>query len=61
MTWHSKESDLQPWMVRALEEAYQQRERPRCSREDFRDGFLSALVSINSKSSFLPDRWEAGE
>jgi hypothetical protein len=58
MTWHPREEDLAPWMRRALEEAYEQRERPRCSRDDFRDGFLSALRVLRSRSSFLPDRFE---
>lgn len=53
MTWHPKEDDLAPFMARALEDAYQQRERPKCSRDDFRDGFLSALVYLRSRSSFL--------
>lgn len=52
------ENDLQPWMQRELERAYQDRERPKCSREDFADGFIAALVALRSKSAFLPGRME---
>lgn len=53
------EDDLTPWARRSLDEAYAERERPRCSREDFADGFIAALRSIGSRSSFLPGRLEA--
>lgn len=46
------ENDLQPWAQRDLERAYETRERPRCSREDFADGFIAGLVSARSWSSF---------
>jgi hypothetical protein len=58
MSWRPREDDLAPWTRRALEEAYQQRERPKCSRDDFRDGFLAALVFLRARSSFDPGRWD---
>lgn len=57
-TWRAREDDLTSWERRNLEDAYQGRERPRCSREDFADGYLSALVALRSRSSFLPGRWQ---
>lgn len=59
MSWHPKETDLTAYMAGRLEEAYQNRERPRCSRDDFMDGFLAAMTVLMSKSSFRPGRWEA--
>jgi hypothetical protein len=53
------EDDLAPWARRSLEDAYAERERPRCSREDFADGFIAALRALGSRSSFLPGRLEA--
>jgi hypothetical protein len=52
MTWHPSEDDLQIWAKNALEDAYQQRHRPKCSREDFADGWMAALVHLRSRSSF---------
>jgi hypothetical protein len=52
------EDDLQPWVRRELERAYEQRERPKCSREDFADGYIAALRALRSTSSFLPGRLE---
>ena len=46
--------DLQPWVARAFEDAYQHRPRERASREDMAYGFLSALVYLRSVSSFKP-------
>lgn len=59
--WYPKAEDLTPYMHQVLESAYEERERPRCSRDDFFDGFLSALRVLRSRSSFLPGRWEAEE
>jgi hypothetical protein len=50
------ENDLAPWARRELEAAYAARERARCSREDFADGFIAALRSLHSTSAFLPGR-----
>jgi hypothetical protein len=52
------EDDLAPWARRELDAAYEARERPRCSREDFADGFIAALRALHSKSAFLPGRYE---
>lgn len=59
--WHPTEDDLQIWTKNALEDAYQQRERPRCSRDDFRDGFISALIYLRSRSSFMEGLKDEGE
>lgn len=50
--WYPAEDDLQVWARNALEDAYQQRQRPKCSREDFADGWIAALVYLRSRSSF---------
>lgn len=46
------EDDLADWARRDLEAAYGSRERPRCSREDFADGFIAALIALRSRSAF---------
>jgi len=51
------EDDLTPRMQRFLERAYEARERAKCSREDFADGYVAALIDLRSKSSFRPGRW----
>lgn len=56
--WRPRETDLTTYMQGQLEKAYQQRERPRCSRDDFADGFMAALVLLRSKSSFKEGRFE---
>lgn len=56
--WHPKESDLNRYMHGEMEAAYQQRERPQCSRADFFDGFLAALRVLRSSSSFKPGQFE---
>lgn len=53
------EQDLAPWARRELDASYLDRERPRCSREDFADGFIAALIALKSKSAFLPGRLAA--
>lgn len=58
MPWFPRDGDLTDYMRGQLEAAYQQRERPKCSRDDFTDGFLSALRLLRSKSSFRPGRFE---
>jgi hypothetical protein len=55
--WHPKPEDLTPYMHQVMESAYEERERPRCSRDDFFDGYLAALRVLRSKSSFQPDHW----
>lgn len=52
------EDDLEPWAKRDLDKAYETRERPRCSREDFADGYIAALVTLRAKSQFKPGRLE---
>jgi hypothetical protein len=52
------EHDLEPWERRALEQAYQERERKQASREDFAAGWIAALVAHRSTSGFLPGRLE---
>jgi len=52
--WFPKETDLASHSGRALEQAYRERERPKCSRDDFADGWLAALRWLNSRSSFKP-------
>lgn len=52
------ENDLEPWAQRALDKAYETRERPRCSREDFADGFIAGLVAVKARSMFKPGRME---
>lgn len=52
------EVDLEPWAKRALDQAYETRERPRCSREDFADGFIAALVAVKARSMFKPGSLE---
>lgn len=50
------EADLTQRMQRMLERAYRERDRSRCSREDFADGYIAALVDLRSRSSFLHGR-----
>ena len=52
------ESDLEPWAKRDLDKAYETRERPRCSREDFADGWIAALIDLRSWSSFIAGKPE---
>ena len=52
------ENDLEAWAKRALDQAYETRERPRCSREDFADGFIAALVGLKARSMFKPGSLE---
>lgn len=56
--WHPDERDLTTYMHGQIESAYQQRGRPKCSREDFFDGYMAALRDLRSRSSFKPDRFE---
>lgn len=56
--WHPKPDDLTPYMLQVMEQSYTERERPKCSRDDFHDGFLAALRVMRSRSSFKADRWE---
>lgn len=53
--------DLAPWMQRAAEAAYERRVRKQTSREDFFDGYVSALRDIGSISSFKPGRFEPND
>lgn len=56
--WHPKEADLSRYAHGMMEAAYRQRDRPKCSREDFFDGYLAALRDLRSSSSFVPGRFE---
>jgi len=56
--WHPLDSDLTSYMAGQMESSYQQRERPKCSRDDFQDGYLAALRDLRSRSSFRPGRFE---
>lgn len=56
--WHPDESDLAPHARGRMEASYRDRERPQCSRDDFRAGYLAALRDLRSRSSFLPGRFE---
>lgn len=51
------EDDLTPRMRKMLDESYRTRERAKCSREDFADGYVAALIDLRSKSSFRDGRW----
>ncbi len=53
--------DLTPYMQHVLEEAFQARERRQMSREDFAAGFIAALATLRSKSSFKAGRWDPEE
>ena len=52
------EEDLTPMMKRAFEKAYEVRERKQASREDYAQGFIAALLALNSKSSFRPGAFD---
>jgi hypothetical protein len=56
--WYPKESDLRPGAGRALDEAYQQRERAKCSRDDFADGWMAALRWLHWAGAFKDGRFE---
>lgn len=58
MPWYPKDGDLTDFMRGQMESAYLHRERAKCSRDDFFDGFLAALRVLRSKSSFRPGRFE---
>lgn len=51
--------DLITYERRRFESAYHERDRNRCSRKDFLDGWLSSLVENRVRSAFRPERWEA--
>lgn len=55
------ENDLAPHARRQLQQAYDARERPKCSREDFVSGYIAALIDLRSRSSFLDGRWMPDE
>jgi hypothetical protein len=55
--WHPKTDDLREYALTVMEECYANRERPKCSREDFYDGYMAALRVLRSRSAFKPDRW----
>jgi hypothetical protein len=50
--WHPTEDDVYPYSVKRLEDSYQHRERPKCSRDDFADGYLAALRDYLPNSAF---------
>jgi hypothetical protein len=59
--WYPKEGDLTDRSGAALDEAYATRERPKCSRDDFADGWMAALRWLGSRSSFRPGTYEPSE
>lgn len=59
--WVPNEDDLSRFMHAQMEAAYGARSRPKCSREDFTDGFMAALRILRSSSSFRPGRFEPVE
>jgi hypothetical protein len=61
MPWYPKDSDLTDYMRGQMESAYMHRERAKCSREDFFDGYMAALRTLRSRSSFKPGQFEPGE
>lgn len=58
MNWHPKESQLNGYALAQMEAAYQNRERPQCSRADFYDGYLSAMRDLRARSMFKPGEFE---
>lgn len=56
--WHPKIDDIWPYIKEHMERAYQQRERPQCSRADFFDGYLAALRDQLPRSAFRPGHFE---
>jgi hypothetical protein len=44
--------DLQPWALRAFEDAYQRRSRDQASRDDIAYGFVQALFWAHVNSAF---------
>lgn len=52
--WHPKPDELWPYIRERMEEAYQQRERKQCSRDDFFDGYLAGLRDFMPRSAFRP-------
>ena len=46
------DDDLAPWARRALDKAYNRRDRARASRDDFAAGFVAALAWVGARSSF---------
>ena len=56
--WHPREGQLATHAAGALEDAYGNRARVRCSRDDFAEGWMAALAWLHSRSSFRPGEWE---
>lgn len=56
--WFPKEEDLRNRAARGLEEAYRTRERAKCSRNDFADGFMAGLRFLSARSEFKDGRFE---
>jgi hypothetical protein len=50
-TFHLREDDLTPEQKRLLDAAYRRRQRPKCSREDFVDGYLACMVDGTSTAA----------
>jgi hypothetical protein len=51
---HLDEHDLAPWAQLLLDVAYANRARSKTSREDFADGFVSALLYLHYRPAFHP-------
>lgn len=56
--WHPKASQLNGYAHDQLEAAYQNRERVRCSRDDFYDGYLACLRDLRARAMFQPGEFE---
>lgn len=59
--WHPSEDDLTHFNAQALEAAYQGRARPKCSRDDFADGWMACLVYLRARSAFRSGRYQTEE
>jgi hypothetical protein len=47
-------ANLQPWALRAFDEAYERRPRNKGSREDVAYGWVQCLLYLHSFGSFKP-------
>jgi hypothetical protein len=56
-SWRPNEDDLAPWAVVRLEDAYGNRMRRQCSREDFAAGYISALLDYHGLTAFKQESW----
>lgn len=54
MTWHPKKDDLWGYIAKRMEESYRNRERAKCSQDDYADGYIAALRDFSPRTSFKP-------